>query len=122
VAQNYAYGFGRLDTTPYGTAHAQMNERTRVMFNNDPGAAYEWWMRFFNPSQTLERTLRMARDAWYQRYLMDQATKSPEEANNYRWYDWLRDFDINRELARLSPSARSEDPSRYVGRARWVAF
>lgn len=123
---NYNYGGSApLNTQPYGAIYEGMNEFNRIAFDygNAPELAYETWLRSMMPSlsNTQERTLRSAYGSILNNFLAQRQLKSPGE-KPYRWAEFLKNFNPTSELARMDPSARYENQSRFTAPARVVAF
>lgn len=123
---NYNYGGSApLNRNPYAQIFDGMSEFNKIGFDygNAPELAYETWLRSMMPqlSNTQERTLRSAYSSILNDFLARRELGSPGE-KPFRWAEYLKSFDVNRELARMDPSARYENAGRFMAPARVVAF
>lgn len=130
---NYSYGTysPRPDRSRFRTYLDNATDWQRLEFdgiNDNPNLLWEKWLRMLMPelSNTQEKTLRSAYGSLYNDFMSRETdmrgTADNPQATPYRWVDYLANFDIEKEFARLDPSARYENQSRFTAPARWVAF
>lgn len=95
----------------------------QMALNESPRTALEEFLRIINPSQTAQATIRaiapMMQGRWDMQNL-EQGQAGAFQPTN--WADYLRDFDYDREFARMAPSQRREEPQRFTGRARTITY
>lgn len=125
---NYNYGGATpLNTQPYADIYNNMDEFNKIAFDygNAPELGYEQWLRSMMPSlsNTQERTLRSAYGSFLNDFLAKrQMGYFGNNTKPFRWAEYLKNFDVNKELMRMDPSARYENASRFTAPARVVAF
>ena len=117
---NYGAGPDQLNRSGWNSIVNQMSPAAALTLDYTPDRAYEMWLRALGVSNTQERTLRSAYNSIFNNYEGQRMLGYPK--NTLRWVDYLKQFDPNKELARLAPAARYEDASKFLRPARVVAF
>ena len=123
---NYAVrGAPRLDLSAYRTALSNLTPRNYTLFEEDPAAAYEWWLSIMRPYLSFrdDQSLRRIYDLLRTRFNAEVASTGVEQSG-MRWVDWLGRQDPNRELARLPGELRGFDASaaRFTRPVRFISF
>jgi hypothetical protein len=119
---NYAMPQYRYSPDPYRQAlYGLSNESIGTMNNIDPSLGYQYFLQH-QPRMSFGHDTAMKRlfDTFKTRYSTDVAS-DPAGKSGLMWTDWLKDLDVNYELARMPSSFRSEQ-NRYGRPARWVNF
>lgn len=118
---NYAIPRDVYSMQPYRNQQAAFTNEQTGLFEQDPAAGYDYWLRSFNPNFANDLALRRLFNTFQSRYNADVAAGGTA-ASGMRWTDWLKGLDANQELARTSSNFRGMQPQRFDRPARYVAF
>jgi hypothetical protein len=94
----------------------------RSEMNWSPYMGLESFLQNTRPSQAHGSTIRSMFDMMQQRHGFQgfQALQRGERGPD--WVDFLKDFDYNREFARLTPASRKEQPNKFMSPVRTVTY
>lgn len=114
--------YRQVNTNPWMQALQNYSAADISEMNWSPNMGMEMFLQHANPAMNTAGTMRSMYDMLQQRFgfqsfqAMQQGQKGPN------WVDYLGNLDWGRELARVAPSTRRDQPQRFMRPVRTITY